>query len=71
MNRTELIEKIRDLSKQKCWDDYLLDGDDCVVDFAGSNVDDAYDGGFRSGEIMLARKIVECGLLDVNYWINL
>lgn len=31
------------------WDDELESGDSCVFDLSGSNVDDAYEGGVRSG----------------------
>jgi hypothetical protein len=54
-----LIEKLKKLAQSKAWEDELRGGRDVVVDdFAGGNVDDAYDGGFRSGEILLARDIL-------------
>lgn len=51
----ELIAKLKEAAERGCWAD-KLDGDDEVVeDFAGGNVDDAYDGGYRSGETEMAR----------------
>lgn len=54
--REEVIEPI---AKQECSID---DPDFLVCDYAGGNIDDAYDIGFTHGEVSLARRIVK--LLD-------
>lgn len=52
----DLEAKLKKLASRKCWSD----GDNFVVDdMAGGNVDDAYDGGWRDGETMLARELLE------------
>jgi hypothetical protein len=52
---TETIEKLKKLAASECWDD---DEDLMINDYAGGNVDDAYYGGYRSGEVGLAREIL-------------
>lgn len=46
------------LAKRKAWYDKMEDGSTIVDDFAGGNVDDAYEGGCRDGEISLARELL-------------
>jgi hypothetical protein len=53
----ELLKtKLIDLAKQKAFFDKE---DELVVDWVGSNVDDAYDMGSDDGQILLAREILE------------
>ncbi len=56
-----LTEKLKRLAALECWNDALQDEDQncCVVDFSGDNVDDAFWGGYRSGETNLAREILK------------
>jgi hypothetical protein len=50
----ELLER---LAKRKCWFDD--DKDDVIVeDYAGGNVDDAYNGGYHAGQTRLARELL-------------
>lgn len=51
-----LKKKLKEMAAEECWSDDL---DFIVNDFAGGNVDDAYDGGVRDGEIGLARRLLE------------
>lgn len=54
----QLIEKLKKLAEKSCWAD-KIDGDKYNIDdYAGGNVDDAYFGGYNSGEILLARDIL-------------
>ena len=53
-----LIAKLKQLAEQTCWGDD--DNEDSVIDdFAGGNVDDAFEGGERTGETFLAREILD------------
>lgn len=54
--REEVIEPI---AKKECSID---DPNFCVCDYAGGNIDDAYNMGREHGEVSLARRIVK--LLD-------
>lgn len=54
----KLIERLKELAETRSWADGL-DSDNIVDDYAGGNIDDAYYGGERSGEISLARSILE------------
>lgn len=55
----QLIERLKSLAKRKCWSDKLNTSNDCIInDLAGGNIDDAYDGGYNSGEIGLAREVL-------------
>jgi hypothetical protein len=57
---TEYIETLKKLAKRKTWQDTIYDDEDTVIDdFAGGNVDDAFDGGYRSGETDLARQVLD------------
>lgn len=55
-----LVQKLKHLAEMRCWMDALQDEDEdsCVDDFAGGNVDDAYEGGYRSGETDMARYVL-------------
>jgi len=61
----EMLERLRKLAARETYtDDYVkaeLAGQDapCIVDYSGSNVDDAYAKGERDGETELARAILE------------
>lgn len=52
-----LKEYLEGLAKQETWEDG--EDDFCVEDNACGNVDDAYYGGQNTGEIELARHILE------------
>lgn len=55
----EFIQRLKKLAASDAWVDELGDGSDVIIDdFAGGNVDDAFWGGLRSGEIQLAREIL-------------
>jgi len=57
-----LIEKLKTISlNQKAWSD---DPDFMVDDYAGGNIDDAYYGGVRDGEVLLARELL--GIINSN-----
>ena len=63
----ETYKKIKKLAEQECWGDHLSDVEDTIVDdFAGGDIDYAYQGGMRSGETLLAREIQEAILKDTN-----
>lgn len=51
-----LKEYLQTLATQVAWDD---DEDFIADDYAGGNQDDAFYGGQRSGEILLARELLE------------
>ena len=51
-----LVRELRLMAARECW--HEAEGDSCIEDFAGGNVDDAYEGGVRAGEAALAREIV-------------
>lgn len=53
-----VVAKLKQLAEQSCWDDAFTD-DTVVDDFAGGNVDDAYNGGERTGQVLLAREILD------------
>jgi hypothetical protein len=55
----KLLKRLKGLAEQRCWADGLGHGDTCIDDYAAGNEDDAYYGGERSGEISLARSILE------------
>lgn len=52
----QMIERLKKLARKNAWFD--VDGDLLVDDYAGGNVEDAYLGGERDGEIQLARDIL-------------
>jgi len=56
----EYIETLKTLAKRKTWQDKMDEKEDTVIeDFAGSNVDDAFDGGYRAGEAGVAREVLD------------
>lgn len=58
MLKAETIARLKELARAQPWDEHE-DGEDVVIDdFAGGNVDDAFDGGMRAGETYLAREIL-------------
>ena len=52
----EMKMMLEELAAQTCWCD---DEDFVVDDYAGGNVDDAYSGGNRDGEVELARSLLQ------------
>lgn len=55
-----VIEQLKKSARQKCFYDELVDNPDVIVDdFAGGNIDDAFNVGETAGEAMLARSILE------------
>lgn len=54
------IESLKKLAKTTCWQDRFddPDNDSIVYDWAGGNIDDAYQGGLEAGEILLAREVL-------------
>lgn len=56
-----LLNRLKSLAADECWGDELFadDTDTYVDDYAGGNVDDAFSGGERTGEVMLARDILD------------
>ena len=55
------VTKLKELAETKCWSD---DPDFMTDDYAGGNIDDAYAGGERAGEILMARWVLgELGIL--------
>ena len=54
----EYIETLKTLAKRKTWQDKLNE-DTVIDDFAGGNVDDAFDGGYRAGETDTARQVLD------------
>jgi hypothetical protein len=52
----EFIEKLKTVAASKCWADVE---NLAVDDYAGGNIDDAYDGGERAGYVQLAREVLE------------
>lgn len=61
---TELVKEIEtfvtNAVQERTWEHKMIEDDDSMVnDYAGGNVDDAYEGGIDSGRQMLAE--------DLNY----
>jgi hypothetical protein len=63
-NIGKLVAHLEHIAKKSCLYD-RLDDDNLVVDYIGSNVDDAYEAGIQSGEILQARELLT--MLDVNW----
>lgn len=56
-----VIRKLETISKSKSWSDVAEeDGDERmdVDNFAGGNIDDAFQGGYDEGRIDLARELL-------------
>lgn len=51
--------KLQEIASNKAWTDELDGVDNTVNDYAGGNIDDAFQGGFDSGRIEMAREILE------------
>ena len=58
----KIIAKLKELAERSCWTD---DDEFMVDDYAGGNMDDAFEGGCRNGEVWLAREILSA--LGVEY----
>lgn len=57
----DFIQKLKTLAAKNTWEDLSEnDGDEYFNpdDYAGGNIDDAYAGGVRTGEIELAREVL-------------
>jgi hypothetical protein len=52
------ISELRTIAQRGCWRDNMTDADS-VYDFCGGNVDDAFEGGFGTGEVFLARYMLD------------
>ena len=57
----EVIRKLKATAEESCWDDTMdvEDTDTCVEVYAGGNVDDAFEGGERTGRIEFARELCD------------
>jgi len=63
--KDETIKLLKKLAERKSLFDRMLGEEDCVVDdYAGGNVDDAYEYGETDGEIYLAREILKYEGID-------
>ena len=64
----EFITKLKKLAASDAWVDELQRefSDVVVEDFASGNVDNAFWGGHRSGEIQLARDVLT--ELNIKWW---
>jgi len=51
----KLKEELEKIYQEKCWSD---DPEFMVCDYASGNVDDAYYGGVKDGEILFARHLL-------------
>lgn len=56
MMNEQMKMKLEKLASETAWSD---DEDFCTDDYAAGNVDDAYYGGERAGEINLARALLK------------
>jgi len=55
--KSKIVGILKSIARLKCWDD---EGEDESIEaLAGGNFDDAYEGGYQSGQIMLARDLLE------------
>jgi hypothetical protein len=61
----EFIERLKKLAAMESWADEIYSDSSVVDDFAAGNVDDAFWGGHRSGEIQLARDVLSA--LDIEW----
>lgn len=54
------IEDLKSLARSSTWDEKIADSnfEQSIDDFAGGNIDDAYEGGQRAGEIYAARDLL-------------
>lgn len=62
------IEKLKEWASRKTWAEKVEDSsfETTYDDFAGGNIDDAYDGGVDDGQTYLAREILaELGIFYV------
>jgi len=51
--------KLTEIAARRCWSDGDTDKDPFIVDdYAGGNIDDAYEGGVRDGATGLAREFL-------------
>lgn len=61
----DFVEKIKKIAEERCWAD---DPEFMADDYAGGNIDDAYAGGERAGEVQFARTVLDA--LGVEYTIE-
>lgn len=55
----KMVEKLKKMAETRVWADSLNNEQDVIVDdYAGGNIDDAYYGGYDSGETQLARIVL-------------
>lgn len=65
MLNPQFIARLIKAAQRTTWSDQCQNNGDVIDDFAGGNVDDAYDGGQRDGETELAQEIL--GELGIEY----
>ncbi len=51
----KFLDHIQEVSKRDCWPD---DPKFMIYDYCGGNIDDAYEGGKETGEILFARYLL-------------
>lgn len=57
--KERFIEELKQYAKKETMDDLLERGEEVYPDdFAGGNIDDAYNSGFNHGQTMLAREVL-------------
>lgn len=52
---SQIIKKLKEIANRPVWE---LNDDTIVEDFVGGNVDDAFEGGVRCGEVYLAQELL-------------
>jgi len=50
-----IVDELRKIAAEEAWFD---DKEFMIYDYAGGNIDDAYQGGYNDGKISLARKLL-------------
>ena len=53
----KIVDRLKKFARKECYYDDENE-DKCVNDYAGGNVDDAFEQGEHAGEVMLARDIL-------------
>jgi hypothetical protein len=58
LNDEKFVERLKKAAKRQCWTEDEESEDAIINDYAGGNIDDAYQGGVEDGETYLAREIL-------------